>query len=156
MPAFSSFLSFHRKPLLILSIALSAKGGRSTTIVKWTNMEVSTNWTNTFLPALVSRSAFHSERWSAILWIIGWICAMVSLCRERGIPRYLQGKSYIWHGRCIWIISLSSCWHWMGKTLLFCMLVLKPEASPKRSRISRVIPISTAEDLNKKHHIIDI
>ena len=44
---------------------LRAQGGRSIAIAKYTNMEVSTNWTKIFLPAFVSKSAFQPGSRSA-------------------------------------------------------------------------------------------
>ena len=65
-PPFTSFLPLHRKPLLILSMDLSAQVGRSTAMAKYTIMEVSTNWTSTFLPSIVNKSTFQPGNWSAI------------------------------------------------------------------------------------------
>ena len=118
---------------------LRAQGGRSIAIAKYTNMEVSTNWTKIFLPAFVSKSAFQPGSRSATRSMIGWTCCFVSFRKESGTPRYLQGKSDSWQGRCSCIVILSSSEHWMGKPLLFCTFVLNPKASPKSWRISSTI-----------------
>lgn len=58
-PPFVSILSCHRKPLLILSIALWNQGGRS-------KAPVSTNCTKIACPAHVNRSAFHAGSYNSL------------------------------------------------------------------------------------------
>ena len=60
-PPLTSFVLFHRKPLLILSIASNALAGRSKANNRYISMELSTGWAKIFLPAFVSKSALQPD-----------------------------------------------------------------------------------------------
>ena len=112
-------------------------------------MEVKTYWTRTLVPDFVSRSAFQPGNLAAILSIMGWAWALVSLWGERGTPRYLHEKSDVWQGSCVCNKSLCSSEQCMGTTVLFCTFVLRPEASPNRCRMSKMALISLADGWRK-------
>jgi hypothetical protein len=61
--------------------------------------------------------------------MMGCSCDFVSFLRDRDSPKYLRGKSSILQGKCCCTVSMWITEHCKGATLLFWMLVLRPEAS---------------------------
>ena len=84
----------------------------------------------------------------------------MSFLRDKGKPRYLHGKLMISQGSRFCTTAMLSSEHWIGITLLFCTLVLSPEASPKSCKIFRIKLISFAavniicSRFEEKGHII--
>jgi hypothetical protein len=70
--------------------------------------------------------------------VLGPITPTVSLFRESGKRRYLQGKPITPQGRNSCILALSWQEHRIGNTLLFCIFILRPKDSPKGCRIRSV------------------
>ena len=60
-PPLASFVLFHRKPLLILSVASNDLAWRSRASNRQISMELSTSWTKIFLPAFVSKSVLQPD-----------------------------------------------------------------------------------------------
>jgi hypothetical protein len=94
-------------------------------------------------------SDFQPGSKSAKRSINGCSCVLVSFLRESGSPKYLMGNSSILLVRWPCMASIFVGEHWIGAMLLFCILVLSPEACPKRFKIITMSSKSGAVDRRK-------
>ncbi|KAJ1257407.1 hypothetical protein BS78_K057700, partial [Paspalum vaginatum] len=78
---------FHRKPLLNLSMALIIHFGRSSAVIRWIRVVVSTALTTTNLPARFKSGAFHPGSLSATLSTRGRSTDFGGLWRVSGRPK---------------------------------------------------------------------
>jgi len=88
-------------------------------------------------PAQVSNPAFHVGILAAAASTSGCSSGLLSLEKESGTPRYLQGKGAIRHGKACWTIMRSSSEQRIGGDARhLSMLVMRPDAPAKSARIS--------------------
>ncbi|KAJ1276906.1 hypothetical protein BS78_05G252400 [Paspalum vaginatum] len=104
-PPFALSEPLHRKDLMILSTFLITHFFKGKTVMKWTGMAESTEFTRVSLSALSSNFPFQADSFPASLSSKGRKSTLRNGLQLRGSPRYLYGKDLISHGKGCMISS---------------------------------------------------
>jgi hypothetical protein len=94
-------------------------------------------------PASVNSCPFHIRRRAATASTSYCSSVRLILVSEKGVPRYLVGKSWTRHGNT-WRTASTCGWEQrMGVITHLSTLVTRPEAPVNKSRMRRILPKSS-------------